>query len=53
MESIGIAPFIGMAVAAIVGYAALKLLIAILHRGNFIWFSLYCFLLGIYAIIFV
>jgi undecaprenyl-diphosphatase len=45
--------FIGMAIAGIIGYVALRLFLAVLHRGNFIWFSLYCFLLGIYAIIFV
>jgi len=52
-EGITAAHLIGMAVAAIVGYIALRLLLAVLHRGNFVWFSLYCFIVGICAIIFV
>jgi undecaprenyl-diphosphatase len=46
------AHLIGMLVAAIVGYVALRLLLAVFHRGNFIWFALYCLILGICAIIF-
>lgn len=51
----GITPIyiIGMVVSAIVGYIALKLLLAVLQRGNFIWFSFYCFIIGICAIIFM
>lgn len=42
----------GMAAAAIVGYFALKLLLKIVHRGNFSWFSIYCFSLGVCVIVY-
>jgi len=36
----------GLAVAALVGWAALRVLIAFLNRGAFVWFAAYCGALG-------
>jgi undecaprenyl-diphosphatase len=36
----------GVVVAAVVGWVALKLLLAFLHRGAFLWFAAYCAALG-------
>jgi undecaprenyl-diphosphatase len=42
----------GLVVSAAVGYVALRLLLRIIHRGNFAWFSGYCFVIGIGVIIY-
>jgi len=36
----------GLLVAALVGWAALRVLIAFLNRGAFVWFAAYCAVLG-------
>jgi undecaprenyl-diphosphatase len=36
----------GVIVSAVVGWGALKLLLAFLHRGAFLWFAAYCAALG-------
>jgi undecaprenyl-diphosphatase len=36
----------GLMVAALVGWAALRVLIAFLNRGAFVWFAAYCAVLG-------
>jgi undecaprenyl pyrophosphate phosphatase UppP len=35
-----------VAVAALVGWAALRVLLAFVSRGAFAWFALYCAVLG-------
>ena len=42
----------GLAVAALVGWAALRVLIAFLNRGAFAWFSAYCAALGVGYLVF-
>jgi undecaprenyl-diphosphatase len=42
----------GLLVAALVGWAALRVLIAFLNRGAFAWFSAYCAALGIGYLVF-
>ena len=37
----------GLGVAALVGWAALRVLIAFLNRGAFVWFAAYCGALGL------
>jgi len=41
---------IGIAVSAIAGYIAIKLLLHIMEKGKFSWFSLYCLVIGIFGI---
>lgn len=42
---------LGMVIAAVVGFAAIKLLLGVVKRRKFKWFSLYCFAVGLFAII--
>jgi undecaprenyl-diphosphatase len=44
---------IGIAVSAIVGYVSIKLLLRIMEKGKFSWFSLYCLVIGIFGIFFM
>ena len=41
----------GMVVAAVIGFVAIKLLLKVVVNRKFKWFSLYCFAVGIFAII--
>jgi undecaprenyl-diphosphatase len=41
---------IGIAISAIAGYVAIKLLLRIMEKGKFSWFSLYCLVIGIFGI---
>lgn len=41
----------GMVVAAVIGFIAIKLLLKVVVNRKFKWFSLYCFAMGIFAII--
>jgi undecaprenyl-diphosphatase len=43
----------GAVVACVSGYAALRLLLALLQKGKFHYFSLYCFAVGIAGILFI
>lgn len=53
MES-GFAPFaIGLAVSALTGYLAIKLLLRLIERGKFSLFAYYCFALGIAGILLI
>jgi undecaprenyl-diphosphatase len=53
-STIGMAPFIiGTATAAAAGYAAMKVLLRIMERGRFSWFSFYCLAIGILGIVFI
>ena len=46
-ESVSIAGLVwAAAVAAVVGWLALRVLLAFLGRGAFAWFALYCVLMG-------
>ena len=42
---------VGMVIAAVVGYFAIKFLLVLVRKKKFKWFSLYCFAVGIFAII--
>jgi undecaprenyl-diphosphatase len=49
--AIGFLPIvIGITLSAIAGYAAIKLLLRIMEKGKFSWFSLYCLMIGIIGI---
>jgi undecaprenyl-diphosphatase len=51
---IGFGPFVvGLVVAAVTGYFAIKLLLRIIEKGRFSWFAFYCFVIGITGILFV
>ncbi len=41
---------IGIIISAIAGYAAIKLLLRVMEKGRFSWFSLYCLVAGIIGI---
>jgi undecaprenyl-diphosphatase len=45
-------PLVGAATAAIVGYAALKVLLNVVKKGGLSLFAPYCWLVGILAILF-
>jgi undecaprenyl-diphosphatase len=50
----GFGPFIvGMVAAAAMGYVSIKVLLRLIERGKFSWFSFYCFALGIAGILFI
>jgi undecaprenyl-diphosphatase len=50
-SGIGLASLIaGIATSAIVGYAAIKLLLRTILSEKFHWFALYCFILGLIVI---
>lgn len=44
---------VGIALSAIAGYVAIKLLLRIMEKGKFSWFSLYCLVIGIFGIFFM
>jgi undecaprenyl-diphosphatase len=44
---------IGIVLSAVSGYAAIKLLLRIMEKGKFSWFSLYCLVIGIIGIFFM
>ena len=46
-----IAYVIGMAVSAIVGYLAIRIMINVVRRKRYIYFSIYCLIIGVIAII--
>jgi undecaprenyl-diphosphatase len=53
-NTIGITPLVvGIAVSAIAGYFAIKLLLKIMEKGKFSWFSFYCLTIGILGILFI
>jgi undecaprenyl-diphosphatase len=53
-STVGTVPFIiGTATAAVTGYAAMKVLLRIMERGKFSWFSVYCLAVGILGIVFI
>ena len=42
---------VGMIVAGIVGFVALKVMIAVVKNKKYIFFSIYCFVAGLVAVI--
>ena len=42
---------VGMIVAAVVGYFAIKFMIGVVRRKRYIYFSIYCLIVGIVAIV--
>jgi undecaprenyl-diphosphatase len=42
---------VGFATSLVVGYAALRLLLAFVQRGRLHWFASYCWAVGIIAIV--
>jgi undecaprenyl-diphosphatase len=44
---------IGITLSAVAGYVAIKLLLHIMEKGKFSWFSLYCLVIGIIGIFFI
>ena len=42
---------LGMLVAAVVGYGAIKLMLNIVKNKKYVIFSIYCFIMGIVAIV--
>jgi undecaprenyl-diphosphatase len=51
---VGFAPILlGTLAAAVSGYVAIKLLLRVMERGKFSWFSLYCLALGVVGILFI
>lgn len=42
---------LGMAIAAVVGFIAIKWLLNVVKKRRFKWFALYCFAMGLFAII--
>jgi undecaprenyl-diphosphatase len=53
-NTLGIMPLIlGTAVSAIAGYFAIKVLLKIMEKGKFSWFSFYCLAIGILGILFI
>jgi len=50
----GFGPFIvGLLASALMGYAAIKILLRIIESGRFSWFAFYCFAVGIMGILVV
>jgi undecaprenyl-diphosphatase len=43
---------LGIAVAAIVGYGALRALLVVLEKGRFHWFTFWCIPLGVFLLVF-
>jgi undecaprenyl-diphosphatase len=51
---VGFAPIAaGTLVSAITGYLAIKILLRIMEKGKFSFFSIYCFALGIFGLLFI
>ena len=44
--TLSVAHLVGLIVAAVTGLAALHLVFAVLKRGRFVWFGVYCLLVG-------
>ena len=44
--------FVGMVVAFVVGYFSLKFLFRMLKKGNFYWFCVYCWVVGVVLLLF-
>ena len=42
---------VGMIVAAVVGYAAIKLMLNVVRKKRYIFFSVYCFIIGLVAVV--
>ncbi len=56
METIGIklgVLLVGLVVSFIVGYVAIRFLLRVLQSGKFIWFAPYCFLAGLFVLVFL
>lgn len=45
--------FVGTVVAAISGYASIRVVLGLLKKKRFSWFSYYCFIVGILGILFI
>jgi len=43
---------LGIAVSAVVGYAALRALLVVLEKGHFHWFTFWCIPLGVFLLVF-
>ena len=43
---------LGIAVSAVVGYAALRALLVVLEKGRFHWFTFWCIPLGVFLLVF-
>jgi undecaprenyl-diphosphatase len=53
-NTLGLIPLIiGTAVSAVAGYFAIKVLLKIIEKGKFSWFSFYCLAVGILGIVFI
>jgi undecaprenyl-diphosphatase len=53
-DALGTMPLVvGTAVSAIAGYFAIKMLLKIMEKGKFSWFSFYCLAIGILGILFI
>jgi undecaprenyl-diphosphatase len=53
-NALGTMPFlVGTVVSAIAGYFAIKVLLKIIEKGKFSWFSFYCLAIGILGILFI
>ena len=44
---------VGTIVSAIAGYYAIKVLLKIMEKGKFSWFSFYCLAIGLFGILFI
>ncbi|MDI6802562.1 MAG: undecaprenyl-diphosphate phosphatase [Bacteroidota bacterium] len=45
--------FVGTVIAAISGYASIRVVLGLLKKKRFSWFSYYCFIVGILGILFI
>jgi undecaprenyl-diphosphatase len=53
-NTLGAMPLVvGTAVSAIAGYFAIKVLLKIMEKGKFSWFSFYCLAIGLFGILFI
>jgi undecaprenyl-diphosphatase len=53
-NTLGLMPLlVGTVVSAIAGYFAIKVLLKIMEKGKFSWFSFYCLTVGILGILFI
>lgn len=53
-NTLGVMPLVvGTAVSAVAGYFAIKILLNIIEKGKFSWFSFYCLAIGLLGIIFI
>jgi undecaprenyl-diphosphatase len=53
-NTLGTVPLlVGILVSAIAGYFAIKVLLKIMEKGKFSWFSFYCLTIGILGILFI